>query len=143
MGASSYLSQNDHRIFGLEPMAIIFSLPWALLMWAMVIFFVALLLLCFRSTNLPTRLPVAVMSLFIAGLITWCIHNAWESSADGELWLSSLVPSFWSTSRQVNSTLRRKLFSLFDLGSDRGQPSPHPMHDIGGGPSVRAHGVVV
>jgi|SRR6266702_938091 len=31
---STYLYQNTHPIFGLEPMAIIFSLPWALLMWA-------------------------------------------------------------------------------------------------------------
>ena len=35
---STYLYQNSHRIFGLEPMAIIFSLPWALLMWSYVIF---------------------------------------------------------------------------------------------------------
>jgi len=31
---STYLYKSTHRIFGLEPMAIIFSLPWALLMWA-------------------------------------------------------------------------------------------------------------
>ncbi|KAH9074152.1 hypothetical protein EDB83DRAFT_2515916 [Lactarius deliciosus] len=33
-GASTYLYRSTHRVFGLEPMAIIFSLPWALLMWA-------------------------------------------------------------------------------------------------------------
>ncbi|KAF8267957.1 hypothetical protein EI94DRAFT_1729155, partial [Lactarius quietus] len=33
-GAVAYLYQSTHRKFGLEPMAIIFSLPWALLMWA-------------------------------------------------------------------------------------------------------------
>ena len=31
---SAYLDRCKHRIFGLEPLAIIFSLPWALLMWA-------------------------------------------------------------------------------------------------------------
>ena len=31
---STYLYQCTHPKFGLEPMAIIFSLPWALLMWA-------------------------------------------------------------------------------------------------------------
>ncbi|KAI0296406.1 hypothetical protein BC826DRAFT_233003 [Russula brevipes] len=36
-GAASYLFKNTHRIFGLEPMAIIFSIPWALLMWSCVI----------------------------------------------------------------------------------------------------------
>ncbi|KAH8982871.1 hypothetical protein EDB92DRAFT_1952019 [Lactarius akahatsu] len=33
-GASNYLFQITHRVFGLEPMAIVFSLPWALLMWS-------------------------------------------------------------------------------------------------------------
>ncbi|KAH9979764.1 hypothetical protein BJV74DRAFT_121406 [Russula compacta] len=55
-GASTYLYQNSHRIYGLEPMAIIFSLPWALLMWSMVIFFIALLLLCFTISNNSTRI---------------------------------------------------------------------------------------
>ncbi len=31
---ATYLYTHTHRIFGLELMAIIFSLPWALLMWA-------------------------------------------------------------------------------------------------------------
>ncbi|KAF8258384.1 hypothetical protein EI94DRAFT_1708061 [Lactarius quietus] len=31
-------SENTHRIFGLEPLAIAFSLPWALLMWSYVVF---------------------------------------------------------------------------------------------------------
>ncbi|KAF8487058.1 hypothetical protein DFH94DRAFT_12899 [Russula ochroleuca] len=37
-GTSNYLYQNSYRIFGLESLAIIFSLPWALLMWSYVIF---------------------------------------------------------------------------------------------------------
>ncbi|KAN0108993.1 hypothetical protein V8E52_009776 [Russula decolorans] len=32
--AATYLSQSSQRIFGLEAMAIIFSLPWALLLWS-------------------------------------------------------------------------------------------------------------
>jgi hypothetical protein len=31
-----YLEENCRKFFGLEPMAIIFSLPWALLMWSYV-----------------------------------------------------------------------------------------------------------
>ena len=34
---STYLYQNSHPAFGLQPMAIILSLPWALLMWSYVI----------------------------------------------------------------------------------------------------------
>jgi hypothetical protein len=37
LGQSTYLYQNSHADFGLEPMAIILSLPWALLMWSYVI----------------------------------------------------------------------------------------------------------
>ena len=33
-GQSTYLYQNSHSVFGLEPMAVVFSLPWALLMWS-------------------------------------------------------------------------------------------------------------
>ncbi|KAH9035810.1 hypothetical protein EDB84DRAFT_1675936, partial [Lactarius hengduanensis] len=50
-GAATYLTQYTHRRFGLEPMAILYSLPWALLMWAMVMFFIALLLVFFRSSD--------------------------------------------------------------------------------------------
>jgi len=32
-----YLKERCGEMFGLEPMAIIFSLPWALLMWSYVI----------------------------------------------------------------------------------------------------------
>ena len=37
LGQSTYLYQNTHPEFGLEPMAIILSLPWALLMWSYVL----------------------------------------------------------------------------------------------------------
>ncbi|KAH9171928.1 hypothetical protein EDB89DRAFT_2174042, partial [Lactarius sanguifluus] len=91
-GASTYLYQNTHRIFGLEPMAIIFSLPWALLMWAMVMFSIALLLLCFSISNVSTRISVAVTSVIVAALIVWCIHSAWESSEEKGVWLDRFLP---------------------------------------------------
>ncbi|KAH8987900.1 hypothetical protein EDB92DRAFT_1948398 [Lactarius akahatsu] len=91
-GASTYLYQNTHRIFGLEPMAIIFSLPWALLMWAMVMFSIALLLLCFSISNVSTRISVAVTSVIVAALIVWCIRSAWESSEEKGVWLDRFLP---------------------------------------------------
>ncbi|KAH9989672.1 hypothetical protein BJV77DRAFT_1069397 [Russula vinacea] len=92
-GASTYLFRSSHRIFGLEPMAIIFSLPWALLMWSMVIFFIALLLFCFSISNHSTRIFVAMMSVLIATLIGWCIWTSWDSKEDDEddVWESSLA----------------------------------------------------
>jgi hypothetical protein len=36
---STHLSTVSHKIFGLEPIAIVFSLPWALLLWSYVFAF--------------------------------------------------------------------------------------------------------
>jgi hypothetical protein len=93
-------------------MAIIFSLPWALLMWSyvifcflrrctfmkllfgdrMVIFFIALLLFCFSISNAPTRVFVAMMSVLMVTLIGWGIRTAWESEEDeDEVWEKSLA----------------------------------------------------
>ncbi|KAF8474433.1 hypothetical protein DFH94DRAFT_131009 [Russula ochroleuca] len=67
------------------------SLPWALLMWSMVIFFIALLLFCFKISNVSTRIFVAMMSVLVATLIGWCIRTAWESSDDDDVWENSLA----------------------------------------------------
>ncbi|KAI9433292.1 hypothetical protein H4582DRAFT_1988220 [Lactarius indigo] len=82
-GAAQYLFQNDHKYFGLEPMAIVFSLPWALLMWAMMLFSIELLISCFRQTDLPLRLPVGIVSTLVAVPIAWCIWNSWKAKFDG------------------------------------------------------------
>jgi hypothetical protein len=91
-GASTYLYQNTHRFFGLEPMAIIFSLPWALLMWAMVMFSIALLLFCFGISNPLTRIFSAVAAVMVTALIGWCIRGAWESSDERGVWIGRLLP---------------------------------------------------
>ncbi|KAH9003471.1 hypothetical protein EDB86DRAFT_2799202 [Lactarius hatsudake] len=106
------LGANTHRIFGLEPMAIIFSLPWALLMWAMVMFFIALLLLCFSISNLSTRIFVAVTSVMVAVLIGWCVRSAWESSDERGAWLSNLLPSVTHALDHVRATCYRIIASI-------------------------------
>ncbi|KAF8259662.1 hypothetical protein EI94DRAFT_1902876, partial [Lactarius quietus] len=67
---SHYLRQKTHRHFGLEPIFIIFGLPWGLLMMTM--FSIALLLFCFTISNPPTRIFVAVTSVMVVALISWC-----------------------------------------------------------------------
>jgi hypothetical protein len=57
----------------------------------MVIFSIALLLLCFTISNTLTRSFVAVMSTLIAALIMWCIRTAWESTEDFDVWHNNLV----------------------------------------------------
>ncbi|KAH9031675.1 hypothetical protein EDB85DRAFT_1328466 [Lactarius pseudohatsudake] len=119
-GASTYLYKSTHRVFGLEPMAIIFSLPWALLMWAMVKFFIALLLFSFYQSNTPTRVVVAVASTMLAALVVSCIGWAWESSDGREEWTSSLPPSI----THAFSHCRARCHNLFVSLSRRERPSP-------------------
>jgi uncharacterized membrane protein YccC len=57
----------------------------------MVIFFIALLLLCFSISNLPTRVFVTIMSVLMGALIGWCIWLAWESREDERVWQDSLA----------------------------------------------------
>jgi uncharacterized membrane protein YccC len=57
----------------------------------MVIFFIALLLLCFNISNVPTRVFVTISSVLLATLIGWCIRTAWESTEDEDVWQNSLV----------------------------------------------------
>jgi hypothetical protein len=57
----------------------------------MVIFFIALLLFCFRISNLATRISVSVMSVLVATLIIRCILTAWESTDSDDVWRDSLT----------------------------------------------------
>ncbi|PBL04203.1 hypothetical protein ARMGADRAFT_979631 [Armillaria gallica] len=56
---------------GLETLAIMFSLPWALLMWAMIFFLAAFCLMCFTASSLLVRMTVGSALLAIGILIFW------------------------------------------------------------------------
>ncbi|KAH9172696.1 hypothetical protein EDB89DRAFT_1963087 [Lactarius sanguifluus] len=133
-GASTYLFQITHRVFGLEPMAIVFSLPWALLMWSMVTFFVALLLFCFGTSNGPTRKFVAVTFVAVAVLVGWCIRCTWGSSGAMEVWYSGLLPSTTRALHNARAAGNRILASI-DPGLLQGPRSPAAPDSAG---SVRA-----
>ncbi|KAJ8693654.1 hypothetical protein PTI98_008633 [Pleurotus ostreatus] len=73
----------------LEILAILYSLPYALLMWAMLAFVGSFSFLCFDSTSLVTRLLVGAVCVVITALIVWCIWYAWESSGHESWWKSA------------------------------------------------------
>jgi hypothetical protein len=143
-GQSTYLSQSSRRIFGLEAMAIIFSLPWALLLWSyvisqaitftlfmesfrfpdrMVTFSVALLLLCFVVSNVWTQLFVASTSFPLLTFTFWCLWMCWDSSCD-----TGTVPAHPEFIFNVVKLLRipvrpASTFLASDDGSSRHSPS--------------------
>ncbi|KAK0470205.1 uncharacterized protein EV420DRAFT_1473286 [Desarmillaria tabescens] len=56
---------------GLETLAIMYSLPWALLMWAMIFFLAAFCLMCFTASSLSVRMIVGSALLAIGIFIFW------------------------------------------------------------------------
>lgn len=59
------------RRLGIETLAIMYSLPWALLMWAMNFFLAAFCLMCFTASSLSVRMIVGSALLVIAIVIFW------------------------------------------------------------------------
>ncbi|KAN0140935.1 hypothetical protein V8E53_001379 [Lactarius tabidus] len=65
--------------FGLEPLAIIFSLTYVLLMWSAWGFFVALLIFSFQNMSRTIWIGVGTAVGIVTVLIVWCIINNWDS----------------------------------------------------------------
>jgi len=85
--AHAFLMSWDHQKRGLEALAILYSLPYALLMFGMVFFLLAFLLMCFLSNNIMTQTLVALSCFCVSMLILWTLSLSWET--DPQKWLSS------------------------------------------------------
>jgi len=73
-----YLHGMEWRYVGLEPLAIVFSLTYALLMWSAWGFFVALLFFSFQNMARDIWIPVGSAAGIVTFLILWCIVNTWD-----------------------------------------------------------------
>ncbi|KAJ7770192.1 hypothetical protein DFH07DRAFT_806033 [Mycena maculata] len=73
--AANFLGMHD-----LETTAIIYALPYALLMYGMIFFLVAFLVSCFWSTTVTTRLTIGISWAIISMLIGWTL--IWQSPDD-------------------------------------------------------------
>ncbi|KAJ7741403.1 hypothetical protein DFH07DRAFT_964959 [Mycena maculata] len=77
--AAEFIANRNHRTLGLETLAVLYSLPYAMLIWSMVSFLAAFTFMCFEDSDLLTRTLVAVLWAAVAALILWCVFSAWES----------------------------------------------------------------
>jgi len=89
-----FLRNKAHPHLGLETLAIMFSLPYALLMWSMVSFLVAFLLLCFEDSNVITLTSIGSLGGVITVLVVWCIWTSWEKHPDSDAHPSEKLLSF-------------------------------------------------
>ncbi|KAJ7888880.1 hypothetical protein B0H14DRAFT_1182509 [Mycena olivaceomarginata] len=78
--AADYLALHYASHFGFEPLAILYSLPFSLLMWGTFAFLVAFLDMCFQESNTFTRSLVASASFFTIFGIVWCFSQGSRST---------------------------------------------------------------
>ncbi|KAK0192798.1 hypothetical protein F5146DRAFT_1041528 [Armillaria mellea] len=81
-----FLRSQKRNKTGLETLAILYGLPYALLMWAMILFLAAFSLMCFTASNLSVRMPIGSAWLAIGILILWCIMTSWETKQPDHRW---------------------------------------------------------
>ncbi|KAI9458570.1 hypothetical protein BJY52DRAFT_1416360 [Lactarius psammicola] len=134
-GASVQIYWSIHRFFGLEPLAIIFSLPWALVMWSMVTFFVALLLFCFDTSNSSTRIFVAVTSVVVAVLVGWCMQSPWGSIDAMMRRFNGLLPFITYALDNARARCHQILASI-DFILRQGSPSSAALGNTGDVPPI-------
>ncbi|KAK0452421.1 hypothetical protein EV421DRAFT_1731069 [Armillaria borealis] len=96
--AWTFLHSRKQHYTGLERLAMMYSLPYALLMWAMVTFLSAFILMCFTGSDVDVWILVGTACLAIAVLVFWCITASWESKQSDHRWytlLSELGTKVW------------------------------------------------
>lgn len=72
--ACDFLTGAHHNLYGLRPLAILWSLPFAFLMWSVVTFSAAVLLFCATTGNLAPKLVLLVLS---ASMLIWICVTVW------------------------------------------------------------------
>ncbi|KAJ7485400.1 hypothetical protein FB451DRAFT_1363351 [Mycena latifolia] len=87
--AARFIFSWTHPTLGLETLAVLSSLPYAMLVWSLVSFLAAVSFMCFENADVATRTLVGVSWTAVAALILWCIFSSWESGNWG--WLRRLL----------------------------------------------------
>ncbi|KAF7361113.1 hypothetical protein MSAN_01143000 [Mycena sanguinolenta] len=91
---ATFILNPTHPRLGLETLAVMYSLPYKMLIWSMVSFLTAFSFACFQKTSLITRTLVAVVWGIVAAFILWCAFKLWETR------------SCWASLRDLVSCLR-------------------------------------
>ncbi|KAF7360384.1 hypothetical protein MVEN_00768200 [Mycena venus] len=87
--AATFISNRTHPTLGHETLAVLYSLPYAMLIWSMVSFLAAFSFMCFVRSSALTRALITVVWIAVAALIMWCVSNSFENS-DWD-WLRGLL----------------------------------------------------
>ncbi|KAG2041254.1 hypothetical protein BDR03DRAFT_1007580 [Suillus americanus] len=102
--ASRFLQRMNDGKHGLEKLAIIYSLPYALLMWSMLFFLVAFSYEWCKPGDAVSRSIVGAVLLTVCGLVVWCISAASDKRAPW--WWESDQPELVSKTTSVETNKR-------------------------------------
>jgi hypothetical protein len=80
----AWLESLVHLKHGLETLAIMYSLPYALLMWGMIFFVLAFFTECFHHSSAVPSVPVSVAALFVLVLVGWSHHTLGDTNRSAE-----------------------------------------------------------
>lgn len=79
--AANFLRRMSDERHGLEKLAIIYSLPYAFLMWSMLLFLLAFSVEWCKPGDKISRAIVGSVLVVVGGVIFWCIHVAQDRKA--------------------------------------------------------------
>jgi hypothetical protein len=75
---ADFLQGAHHRHYGFRPLAIVYALPIALLMWAVLSFAGAIALYCLIATSVIPRVAVLALGAFLTGCTLVTVWYFWQ-----------------------------------------------------------------
>ncbi|KAF8531116.1 hypothetical protein JB92DRAFT_2825266 [Gautieria morchelliformis] len=76
---AKYLLKETHDGLGLRPLAIVYSLSYACLMWAMVTYIAAILLFVFKSgLSMISQAVISAIAVSLGATLAWVIQRFWH-----------------------------------------------------------------
>ncbi|KIJ08238.1 hypothetical protein PAXINDRAFT_89152, partial [Paxillus involutus ATCC 200175] len=132
--AANFLRRMSDEQHGLEKLAIIYSLPYAFLMWSMLLFLIAFSVEWCKPGDKASIATVASVLLVVCGLIIWCIHVAQDRRAR---WWWKSDPRLAPRSHEKRLSPTQRLLSRLQSWRQAAPPPPKPMpsmHSLGDAP---------
>jgi hypothetical protein len=108
----NFLETEHHHLYGHRPLAILWSLPFAFLMWSVLTFSAAVLLFCVTASGIVPKVPLLTLSAFIIGWVVltvwyfWKREIRWTMTVDGverPSFRMQFTNWFWDLLKQRNA----------------------------------------
>ncbi|KZV61040.1 hypothetical protein PENSPDRAFT_759670 [Peniophora sp. CONT] len=75
-----FMEMRRSKRSGFEHLSILYSLPYAFLMWSIGMFLAALMTFTLLGTDWPTRATTITMLAIVVTMTIWCIRMGWDNS---------------------------------------------------------------